>query len=59
MVGVYVSERRNAAIARAFFERAIDVTTVQPDRVTTDKAGCYPPTLRAVLPRAEHRAPST
>jgi transposase-like protein len=56
MVGVYASERRNVAAARAFFERAIDETTVQPDRVTTDKAGRHPPALRAILPRAEHRA---
>jgi transposase-like protein len=28
---------------------------VQPERVTTDKAGCYPPALRAVLPQVEHR----
>ena len=56
VVDVYVSERRNAAAARAFFERASDETAVRPDRVTTDKAGCYPPALRAVLPGAEHRA---
>jgi transposase-like protein len=55
VVEVYVSERRNAAAARAFFERAIEETTVQPERVTTDKAGCYPPALQAVLPQAVHR----
>jgi transposase-like protein len=55
VVDVYVSERRNAAAARAFFARAIDETSVQPERVTTDKAGCYPPALRAVLPQVEHR----
>ena len=26
-----------------------------PERVTTDKARCYPPALRAVLPHVEHR----
>jgi transposase-like protein len=55
VVDVYVSERRNATAARAFFARAIDETSVQPERVTTDKAGCYPPALLAVLPQTEHR----
>jgi IS6 family transposase len=32
---------------------AIDETGVKPERVTTDKAKCYPPALRAVLPDAE------
>src|SRR5688572_32003196 len=26
-----------------------------PTRVTSDKANCYPPALRAILPAAEHR----
>jgi putative transposase len=28
---------------------------VTPERVTSDKAKCYPPALRAVLPGVEHR----
>ena len=56
MVDVYVSERRNAAAARAFFERAIAETGVTPERVVTDKAACYPPALRALLPAVEHRS---
>ena len=28
---------------------------MEPERVTTDRAGCYPPALRQVLPGAEHR----
>ncbi len=55
VVDVYFSERRNAAAAQAFFERAIDETGVTPERVVTDKAACYPPALRALLPTAEHR----
>ena len=55
VVDVYVSERRNAAAARAFFERAIAECGVTPERVVTDKAACYPPVLRALLPEAEHR----
>ena len=30
-------------------------TAVTPTRVITDKAKCYPPALRAVLPLVEHR----
>ena len=52
---VYVSERRNAAAARAFFERAMEETGVTPERIVTDRAACYPPALRTVLPSADHR----
>ncbi len=55
VVDAYFSERRNAKAAQGFFERAIDETDVTPSRVTTDKAKCYPPALRAVLPGVEHR----
>jgi transposase-like protein len=55
VVDVDVSERRNAAAARACFARAIAETGVTPERVITDKARCYPPALRALLPDAEHR----
>jgi transposase, IS6 family len=55
IVDVYFSERRNAAAARTFFERAMAETGVTPERVVTDKAACYPPALRALLPTAEHR----
>jgi transposase-like protein len=55
VVDAYFSERRNSKAAQTFFERAIDETGVRPERVTTDKAKCYPPALRAVLPGVEHR----
>jgi transposase-like protein len=55
VVDAYFSERRNAAAARAFFERAIAETGLTPERVITDRARCYPPALRAVLPTVEHR----
>ena len=53
---VLLSDRRDAASARAFFEQAMTSTEVAPTRVTTDKAKCYPPALRAVLPKVEHRS---
>jgi transposase-like protein len=55
VVDAYFSERRNAAAAQAFFERVMAETAVTPERVTTDKAKCYPPALRVLLPEVEHR----
>jgi len=55
IVDVYLSTQRNTAAAEAFFETAIDASPVPPTRVTTDKAKCYPPALRTLLPNAEHR----
>ena len=55
VVDAYFSERRNTAAAEGFLRRAIDETGVRPTRVTTDKAKCYPPALRVVLPNVEHR----
>jgi transposase-like protein len=55
IVAVYLSDHRDAASARAFFERALAATGVVPVRVTSDQAKGYPPARRAVLPLAEHR----
>ncbi len=55
VVDAYFSERRNARAAQTFFEHSIDETGVRPERVTTDKAKCYPPALRTVLPGVQHR----
>ncbi len=56
IVDVYLSDRRNAAAARAFFEQSLEMSGVTPTHITTDKAKCYPPALRAVLPHAQHRS---
>ncbi len=56
IIDVYLSDRRNAAAARTFFENTIQESGITPTRVTTDKAKCYPPALRTVLPLAEHRS---
>ncbi len=53
---MYRSNRRTADAARTLFEAAIHGSGVTPTRVTTDKAKCYPPALRAVLPLAEQRS---
>ncbi len=55
VVDAYFSQRRNTQAAQTFFERAINETGVTPVQVTTDKAKCYPPALRVVLPQVEHR----
>jgi IS6 family transposase len=55
IVDVYLSDRRNAAAARTFFEQSLAASGVTPTRVTTDKAKCYPPALRTVFPHAQHR----
>src|SRR5688500_6075777 len=54
IVDVCLSDHRDAAAARAFFDRAIATTEVMPTRVTSDQATCYPPALRALMPAAEH-----
>ena len=56
IVDVLLSDHRDAASARAFFEQAMTSTEVRPTRVTTDKAKCYPPALRAAVPAVEHRS---
>ena len=56
IIDVLLSDHRDAASARAFFEHALTSAEVTPTRVTTDKAKCYPPALRAVLPNVEQRS---
>ena len=52
---VYVTQRRNAGAALAFFRRAIMATGVTPRRIITDKARCYPPALRGLRVTVQHR----
>lgn len=56
IVNVYLSDRRDTAAAQRFFESMLDTSGTIPTRITTDKAKCYPPALRAVLPLTEHRS---
>ena len=56
IVDVYLSDRRDAGAAQRLFDGALDTSGSTPTRVTTDKAKCYPPALRAVLPLVEHRS---
>lgn len=54
VVDVYLSETRDAEAAERFFRGALEETGERPTRVTTDKAACYLPALRMVLPEVEH-----
>ncbi len=55
IVDVYLSDHRDAASARACFDRAVASSDAVPTRVISDKAKCYPPAVRALVPAAEHR----
>jgi len=55
VVDMDVSERRDAAAARAFFGRAVGESGTTPERVVTDTALCYRPALRTLLSEVEHR----
>jgi IS6 family transposase len=50
-----MSERRDAAAARRFFERAINSTNVRPVQVVTDRAAVYPRVLDELAPEAWQR----
>jgi transposase-like protein len=60
IVDVYLSDRRNAAAAQAFFKAAIAASGASPTQVTTGyplgEAKCYPPALRTLLPHVDHRS---
>ena len=56
LVDVRFSERRDMAAAKAFFRSAKAVTSVTPDRVTTDGHDSYPRAIRTELGRrVRHR----
>jgi hypothetical protein len=54
VVDVYLSPARDAQAAERFFRCALEETEERPERVTTDRAACYPLALERVLPEAEH-----
>ena len=47
--------RRNQEAAEAFLGRVVDEHGYHPRVVITDKLASYPPAIRRVLPRVEHR----
>jgi transposase-like protein len=55
VIDVYVSARRDATAARAFFDRALATAVVAPVEVVTDHAAAYVGVLEQTLPEAGHR----
>src|SRR5258707_15370821 len=55
VVDILVQSRRDQHAAEAFTGRAVGGWDYTPRVVITDKLASYPPALRRVLPRAEHR----
>jgi IS6 family transposase len=55
VIDVYLSARRNATAAGAFFDSAIAVTQSEPVEVVTDRAYSYVRVIEDVLPGAWHR----
>jgi transposase-like protein len=55
VIDVYVSARRDAAAARAFFERAITAAGAAPHEVVTDRAQVYPKLLDELPAVWHHR----
>ena len=53
VIDVLVSHRRDGAAARAFFTRALRVTSA-PVEVTTDRAPVYPRVIEDLVPPARH-----
>ena len=57
IIDVYLSDRRDRTaghpLGEAFFASTLHTTTVTPSKLTTDKAKCYPPALRTLLPNVE------
>ena len=54
VIDVLVSERRDAAAARQFFQRALATLKVTPVEVVTDASAVYPGVLDDLVPSAWH-----
>ena len=54
IVDIYLSARRDATAARAFFDSAITVTQTTPDEIVTDRAPAYVRVIEDSLPAAWH-----
>ncbi len=55
VLDILVQERRNQEAAERFLRRVLEGEGVAPRVVVTDKLASYPPALKRVLPRTEHR----
>jgi transposase-like protein len=57
-IDVLLSARRDLAVARRFFTRALHAGTI-PAEVTTDRAPAYPRVLDELIPSALHTSSAT
>jgi len=55
VLDLLVQERRNQEAAETFLRRLLNGQGYEPRVVITDTLASYPPAVRRVLPRAEHR----
>lgn len=55
VLDILVQPRRNQEAAETFLRRVVNGCGYQPRVVVTDKLASYPPAVRRVLPRTEHR----
>jgi putative transposase len=55
VLDILAQPRRNRGAAETFLRRVVNGCGYQPRVVITDKLASYPPAVRRVLPRAEHR----
>jgi putative transposase len=55
VLDLLVQERRNQEAAERFLRRVLEGEGSAPRVVVTDKLASYPPALKRVLPRTEHR----
>jgi transposase, IS6 family len=54
VIDVYLSARRDATAARAFFSKALSVAQSEPVEVVTDRAHAYVRVIEGVVPAAWH-----
>jgi transposase-like protein len=55
VLDILVQRRRNQEVAEAFLRRVLNGQGYEPRVVITDTLASYPPAVRRVLPRAQHR----
>jgi putative transposase len=55
VLDILVQQRRDQNAAECFLRQVVDGVGYEPRVVITDKLASYPPAIRRVLPKSEHR----
>jgi putative transposase len=55
VLDILVQQRRDQSAAECFLRQVVDGVGREPRAVITDKLASYPPAIRRVLPKSEHR----